>query len=179
MAYWIRCLHLEKNPFMKRLHLKGKGSFDCFFNFSLIHKLFLLFEYSDLYWFLFRKWHPSFRMHASQNACSLVIIEWYDSSLRWDSMCCAKGRYSSLSWQRVWNKTHAGDAWGGMWETAGLLATAHVQELWEMNSLFKVIYLTFTDGMISSLKRDIMLVVKEGFPCLNLHHSNCKTADLT
>ncbi len=117
----------------------------------------------------FGKWLLCFRIHACKR---MLICEkwaaWFDCKMR-SRVVRKEGTVPSLLAEGV-KQTHAGDAWGGVWQTAGLLATAHVQERWEMNSLFKVIYLTYTDVMISSLKGDNSNS-KEGFPCLNSDHS--------
>lgn len=181
MAYWIRCLHVLSRTTLWIDYINYVFQKDHFlillFIYFLIHTFLFslsIMIYSDFFFFFlnFRKWHPSFRMHVSQRMflCENWMV-WFVCKMRFHVLCERKVKFPLLA-EGV-KETHAGDAWGGMWQTAGLLATAHVQELWEMNSLFKVIYLTVTDGMISSLKRDIMLVVKEGFPCLNSHHSQC------
>lgn len=151
MSYWIRCLHhsvFSRNTlwidYINYVFRKDNLKFCCENN-DFFHCLSIVI----FIFFIFLNFRNSFRMHVSQRMflCENWTV-WLVYKMRFCVLCERKVQFPLLA-EGV-KQMHAGDVWGGMWQTAGLLATAHIQERWEMNSLFKVIYLTFTDGMISS-----------------------------
>lgn len=118
----------------------------------------------------FRKWHHCFRMHACQRMC--LRTGRHDSSVRWDSVCGVKGRYSSLSPGRGCETNARGGCmrWyvADCWSLSNSTRTGEMRDEFSLQSDISYIYRC--DDIIFKMRSNADSK-KKGFPCPNSDHS--------